>query len=520
MRPGMTISKAQRFCLVAAALAAALIYGRGLDVSPIYLTHDEVIYARNAYSIAQTGRDLSGRLLPISIPVTGTFYATPANIYLTAAFLELLPLSEVTIRLPSVLVGLLGAWLVFLIARRLLGSETFGAIAAAILLMTPAQFIHSRLGTDHLYVVVCVLAWLLVIVASGNTPKPARIAAATAFLGASLYTYIGALITAPVCVALTFGWLVAIGKRDARSYIAALAGFLIPALPFMAWHLAHPGQYANQIRMYALYDSRMLSAAEGARAMAAPTSLAERGAVYWDYFNPSFLFFAGDTGLLNGTRYSGVFLIPMMVLIPIGIAALVVRAGSVRMLVLALFATSPAAAVVVAERYRINRALILLPMAAIVAAAGAEWMWHRRARLWRWALIALLLAMPVQFAAFYHDYFGAYRVRSYAWFEYNLRGGIEEILRRAGPAQTVWISQSLHWADYYWPFYLDRFGRADLKPPTHYLDPERADLSAAGPGTLVLCPVNEERRFLDAGFTRVAAVEEPDRTHSLSVLRR
>ena len=35
---------------------AAAIYAAGLDVSPIYLTHDEVIYARNAYSIATADR--------------------------------------------------------------------------------------------------------------------------------------------------------------------------------------------------------------------------------------------------------------------------------------------------------------------------------------------------------------------------------------------------------------------------------------------------------------------------------
>lgn len=511
----------KRFVLFGAiGIIVALIYGSRLDVSPIYLTHDEVIYARNAYAIANTGRDLSGQLLPISIPVTGTFWATPANIYLTAAFLKVLPLSEVTIRLPSVLVGLLGAWLTFVIARRLLDSERFAAIAAAILLLTPAQFIHSRLGTDHLYVVACVLAWLVVLIADGAAPKPGRIAAATAFLSLSLYTYIGALITAPICVAITIGWLVMVGKRDTRSYAAAVLGFLLPALPFVAWHLAHPGQYANQIRMYALYDSRMLSAAEGARVMAAPTSVAERAAVYWDYFNPSFLFFAGDTGLLNGTRYTGVFLLPMLILIPLGIVALVGRAGSVRMLLLALLAISPAAAVVVAERYRINRALLLLPVAAIIAAAGVEWMWRSRSRIQRFAVIVLLLAMPLQFARFYQDYFGDYRVRSYAWFEYNMRGGMEAIMHRAGPAQPVWISQSLQWADYYWPFYLDRHGRRDLNAATHYFDPARAELGDVRPGSLVLCRANEEQRFLDAGFTRAAAIEEPDHTHSLSVMER
>jgi hypothetical protein len=84
----------------------------------------------------------------------------------------------------------------------------------------------------------------------------------------------------------------------------------------------------------------------------------------------------------------------------------------------------------------------------------------------------------------------------------------------------VWISQSLQWADYYWPFYLDRFGRPELSRQTHYIDAERHDLAGIGAGSLVLCRAGEERRFLDAGFTRVAAIEEPDRTHSLSVLQR
>ena len=500
------------------AVAALAIYATRLDVSPIYLTHDEVIYARNAYSIATSGRDLSGQFLPISIPVTGTFYATPANIYLTAAFLTVLPLSEVTVRLPSVFIGLLCAWLVYLIARRLLGS-IYGLLAASILLLTPAHFIHSRLGTDHLYVVVCVLAWWAVLVRGGTAITAGRMFVASAFLGLSLYTYLGATITAPACVAITCAWLALSGRRDIKVYMAALGGFVILALPFVAWHLTHPGQYAQQIRMYALYDSRALDAAQGARELAAPASLAERAAVYWDYFNPSFLFFAGDTGLLNGTRYTGVFLLPMLILIPAGILVSVMTGGSARWLLLMLLAASPLAAVVVAERYRINRALLMLPAASIVATIAVEELWRRRGRAGRWAAIVLVISMPLQFNAFYRDYFGDYRVRSYPWFEYNLRGGMAEMIHRATPGDDIWISQSLQWADYYWPFYLDVFGRRDLTSRTHYIDPAQARLADIGVG-YVLCRAGEEQRFLDAGFTRVAAILEPDQVHSLSVLKR
>jgi len=512
------VIKRERLMAAALAVAALAIYATRLDVSPIYLTHDEVIYARNAYSIATTGRDLNGQFLPISIPVTGTFYATPANIYLTAAFLKVLPLSEITIRLPSVLVGLLCVWMVYLIARRMLGA-TYGLLASLILLLTPAHFIHSRLGTDHLYVVACVLAWWAVLARDGTNIGPGRMFLASAWLGLSLYTYLGAAITAPACVAITCAWLVMAGRRDARIYLAAVAGFVVLAIPFVAWHLTHPGQYAQQIRMYGLYDSRALDAAQGARKLAAPASVAERGAVYWDYFNPSFLFFAGDTGLLNGTRYTGVFLLPMLILIPVGILASLMAGDSARRLLMMVLAVSPLAAVVVAERYRINRALIMLPVAALLASVAVEALWRRRGLAGRWIAIVLIASLPLQFGGFYRDYFGDYRVRSYPWFEYNMRGGMAEIVLRAGDADEIWISQSLQWADYYWPFYLDVFGRRELGPRTHYLDPAQANLNGIGAG-YALCRAGEEQRFLDAGFTRVVAILEPDQAHSLSVLRR
>ncbi|MEO7158738.1 MAG: glycosyltransferase family 39 protein [Vicinamibacterales bacterium] len=503
---------------VVLAVAALTIYATRLGVSPIYLTHDEVIYARNAYSIATTGRDLNGQFLPISIPVTGTFYATPANIYLTAAFLKVLPLSETTIRLPSVVVGLLCVCLVGLIARRMLGT-TYGLLAALILLLTPAHFIHSRLGTDHLYVVACVLAWWALLAREGKQIQAGRMFVASAFLGLSLYTYLGATITAPACVAITWVWLAMAGRKDPQIYVAAIGGFVFLAIPFVVWHLTHPGQYAQQIRMYALYDSQTLDAAQGARALVAPTSIAERGAVYWDYFNPSFLFFAGDTGLLNGTRYTGVFLLPMLILIPVGILTALIAGGSRRRLLVMLLVASPLAAVVVAERYRINRALIMLPVAAILATVAIEDLWRRRGRVGRWVAIVLVAGLPLQFGGFYRDYFGDYRVRSYPWFEYNLRGGMAEIIHRADDADQIWISDRLQWADYYWPFYLDMSGRRELASRTHYLDPSQARLSDIGPG-YVLCRASEEQRFLDAGFTRVTAVLEPDQTHSLTVLRR
>ena len=304
-----------------------------------------------------------------------------------------------------------------------------------------------------------------------------------------------------------------------KIYVAAFAGFVVLAIPFVAWHLTHPGQYAQQIRMYALYDSRALDAAQGARELAAPASLAERAAVYWDYFNPSFLFFAGDTGLLNGTRYTGVFLLPMLILIPAGILVSVMTGGSARWLLLMLLAASPLAAVVVAERYRINRALLMLPAASIIATVAVEEFGAAADGPDDGPRSCLVVSMPLQFDCVLSRLFR------------RLPGALVSVVRvqpprRDGgdhppraPATTSGFHKSLQWADYYWPFYLDVFGRRELGPRTHYIDPAQARLADIGVG-YVLCRAGEEQRFLDAGFTRVAAILEPDQVHSLSVLKR
>ena len=254
----------------------AWIYATGLDLSPAYLVHDEVVYALNANAIGATGRDLSGHFLPISIYVSGTFFATPVNIYVTALFLRLFHVSEVMIRLPTVMMALANVALVFLIARRLFAGLGLPMLAAAILALTPAHFINGRLGTDHMYLVTVTLAWALCLVNGGEALSVRRLFAAGIILGAGIYTYLGALITMPACLLITWAAVWRQGQRSKHLFLAPVAGFALMLLPFVTWHLAHPAQYAGQVRMYSLYDSSALNPVEGARQLMSTASLSIR----------------------------------------------------------------------------------------------------------------------------------------------------------------------------------------------------------------------------------------------------
>lgn len=498
---------------MAAALFGLLawVYGAGLDRSPAYLVHDEVVYAINANAISSTLRDINGQFLPISIHVSGGFFATPVNIYLTALFLKFLPLTEITTRLPSVIIGLVNIVLLYGVGRRLFARVWLAVVAAGVLALTPAHFIHSRLGTDHEYAVTAVLAWALCL-AGREVLSIRRLVVAGAILGAGVYTYLGALITMPACVAITWIILWRQGARRWVPFAAVAAGFVVMLLPFIAWHLSHPSQYLNQMRMYSL----------GEPAPEHPVALADRVAAYWNYFNPSFLFFAGDTSLINGTRFTGVFLLPVLILVATGLVRLFRTARSSSTLLVALcLLTSPLAAALVGEPYRINRALMLLPFVAIVAAMGVDVLWATRRRWCRVTALLLLAAMPLQFAGFYRDYFGDYRVRSAKWLEYNIGGGLEEIIRRqpAGSA-PVHIADNIQWAPYYWQFYLAKHGRQDLARGTVFVDVQSLDIATVPVGSLLLCRIKDDGALLAAGMIRLATIPEPDGVPWFTVLRR
>src|SRR5688572_33002606 len=96
------------FITVAIVLGGAVLYTTSLGNVPPYLIHDEAQGALQAHAIATTGRDLSGRLLPMYF--TEPEFPPgrdPALIYVTALGLKVLPFTEAGARTPTALVAVL-----------------------------------------------------------------------------------------------------------------------------------------------------------------------------------------------------------------------------------------------------------------------------------------------------------------------------------------------------------------------------------------------------------------------------
>lgn len=508
--------RATLLLVAAVTTAAALLYTSRLSHSPAYLMHDEMQFALQSISIATSGRDLSGRLLPVFF-TEPEFPAgrDPAVIYLTAAVLTGLPISEANVRLPVALLGVLNILLMFLLARRLFGSDWMALVAAGLIALTPLHFIRSRLLLSPQTSIPIILAWLLCLVALSDRATLRRLATAAACLAMGVYTYLACVVMMPIYWVMT-AWIGL--KKLGPSAVTTLAvAFAVPLVPMAIWYGTHPERMSQVVGAYELGHS---VAATGATVGAGLASARKALGLYWSFFSPEYLFLLGDSSLINSTRHTGLFPVSFALLIPFGIWHLATRRRELDLVVLAGLVTAPVAAVA-SGAIEMNRVLFVIPFGALVAAYGVEWLITAARRARTIVALVLVAAVPLQFAAFYGDYMGRYRVAAGPAFGGNTRELFMTAIARAetGDARPVYVNTAIPHAGRYWRFYALAGGRPDVIDRFHTYGQQLPSPTPAGallacaladPGCAELMPGAQ-------GWQPVHVVSELDGTRSFAL---
>ena len=516
-------------------LTTIALYATRLNVAPIYLMHDEVNFALQAQSVAATGRDTNGRLLPLYFSETG-FEAgrDPIVIYATAAMLAMRPLSESAVRMPTALVGVLSVLLMFLLARRLFGSDAIGLAAAVTLALTPAHFINSRLVLSIVYPVPFILGWLLCLSSFAEREDRRQLQVAAFVLGVGVYSYLASALMMPLYLLLTL-WFIReralrlerprlrrtlprSGQAGGRWMWHAVAAFALALLPLVLWQIAHPNRYADLVSAYRLYD-----APDGSASLFSASGLSQRISVLWRSFSPDYLFISGDSRMTNSTRQAGLFPIAFAVLVPLGIWEIARgRGGPLGKVILAGFITAPLASVV-SGRLEINRVLFIIPFGVLTAGYGLQCLFRGSSARTRWLATALIAAVPLQFAFFHADYLGSYRESSGIWFGGDVRGAVEQALARAEAQPAAVYLNARTPVERYWRFYALAHRRADLVDAPIYYDAEQLDITAPPAGAVIVCESGlRVCNLLGASpaWRRLRAFAEADGTPTFEVFER
>ena len=384
---------------------------------PVSLYWDEAAIGLDARSLLATGKDLNGQSWLQPIFISYGDYKAPVYIWLTTLLGKFLSVSELTVRLPSLLASLGVAWLLF---------KWLGPFVAISFLIMPWSIHFSRIGFEsHLSLFWLVLAVYLVI------SKKLIFASLAVILG--IYTYVSLRFLAPSLFIITF---LLYSRTKITQFIlgSALIGISLIIM------VKSPDYAASQ--QYRLSNNNLITSAERK-----PAKLKQFVTNYSAYFSPQFLLLSGDPNLRHHSGFGGELLLIQGLLFLAGLVALLNYRRKETWLVLSWLFLSPIVAALVNETPHASRAIyMMIPLAWLIGLG-----WSRLKRFW--ALI-IGLFLIVNLSVYLHDYFIHYPARSaLAWINPYKQSALR--FKAAPPTQPVYISDKLYQPELYFAFYLN-----------------------------------------------------------------
>lgn len=480
-------------------LVFAPLYFWGLARVPVHLNQDEMTFAMNGYSIAHSLKDLNGRTLPFYFFGLGAFWFTPVVTYLAALVLRVFPLSEATLRIASVLVGLATIFLLTRIVAKLFENKRIVMVTGVLAATTPLLFIHSRLLLDNLYTVPFVLLWLLALVNK-------KYFWAGLALGVGIHSYHGAKVMMPLYLVASLVYLFISQREKYRKILSMTFAFLLPVIAFIPWFIKHPGTLTSQVS----YASRF-----GGGLQINPLAFATR---FVSYFNPNILFSVGDSSLIHSTGTVGALLFPMAFFLVFGVMQIIAREKEeLSKLILFGLLTFPVASAIVDQPQRISRSLVVIPFAVLVAAYGVKFLLFQKDKIFKLLLSALMVISVLQFAVFLDDYFGNYRARSWFWFNGDVVGAYQKAITIADRenADRIYIDSNIYFAQNYFDFVETKLG-VDLATKRKFFDSHSQDFNEFDPGSVIVT----NKMVETTNFKIVDSTVEPDSSTSFYIYLR
>ncbi|POF28747.1 glycosyltransferase family 39 protein [Roseibium marinum] len=151
--------------------------------------------------------------------------------------------SESALRLPSVILGILAVWLIYLAGRSLAGDASggryIGLLAAALLAVSPFHIWYSTEARMYALLAACGLAFLLSVLKVLDRPSIGWFAllslSGAAFLYSHIYALLGFATVGLVCAIYALGDTLRAGRVSASPATIACLGMGVSALAFLPW---------------------------------------------------------------------------------------------------------------------------------------------------------------------------------------------------------------------------------------------------------------------------------------------
>ncbi len=469
---------------------AALLRLWGISTNPPSLSWDEVSIGYNAYTILNYGMDEHGVRMPIGAFAAYGDYKPALPIYVTVPFVALFGLSELAVRLPSVLFGIATVFLIYFLVKELLKNEgqktisTVPLLSAALLAISPWHIMLSRVGFEANIATFFILLGVYLIVAARRNAGLWMYA----FLPfvAGMYTFNSARFAGPLIGlgALVFSWKsLRSAKMLAVRGMVIAAIVLVPLLP----HLVSARAKLRFEEVSIFTDLRVVLSSNARRVIDGNTwwsAIVHNRRIgfgreylvhFFDNIEPRFLFINGDGNPKFSIQDSGQLLLVTAPFVAYGWFMLFAQVPAVGGLLLWWLIASIAPAAVARETPHALRIENGLPVWMIVTAYGAiaaiMGILIRKFRLL--LTVFYLLLLVANFGYFWHNYMNHYPAEYSGEWQYGYREAIQFAESQKDSYDTIVLTESIGRPYMYALFY----GKYDL---SFFLKTKDASFDAAG----------------------------------------
>ncbi len=349
--------------------------------APQILNQDEAAILLNARLIAEAGLDEWGVAWPLTFRSFGDF-KLPGYIYLVAGLGKIIGFTNLTVRLPSLVAGVVLLWLVWRVAAKLTNSPVVGLAAALLLAVSPWSWHYGTLGYEAHLGLVWWLGALWLILTSRRWPAYVL---GGLILTLALFTYNAPLILLPILVVAVVCQDWGRWRLFGAKLVVIVAAGLIDSWLTLPATLQKGGiaifQDPTLLDAYPLYRASWFGLVQTWLGNKYVYFIGIAISHWWQHFSWQFLVMQGGNNPWHTIPQTGhlVFLLPLLLAIGLGTTgrrlylALVQRRWWVvrrEVILLVLFIGSLAPAAITADAPHATRSLFFFVMATVLGARG------------------------------------------------------------------------------------------------------------------------------------------------------
>ncbi len=429
-----------------------------LESVPPGLFGDEVDVGYQAYSLLETGKDLTGRFMPFYLKSLSEF-RTPLYIYSAVPFIAIFGLNEWGVRLPAVFWGISSIIGIFLLGKKLFNTRV-GLIAMFLMSLSPWHLQYSRASFEVTmllsFIIFGVYFFLLGI------GKNRYFIHSVILLVSSIYIYSTAVVFIPVLIILllVIFWR-EVQKTGVRIMFAVILTAAILLLPVLISMIT--GEAKERFSAISIFQDNVLTdkinLARKGQEFFNPNGISEKISPkveiifynkpmifaqvfitnYFKSLSPSFLFSEGDINFRQGIHEMGALYYFESILIILGMFIIVRGDWKKSAFIFGWLILAPVPASLTYQGgFHATRLFIMLPPLVMLSAIGGNWILENK-KIFIVRLLALIVAVLFIFnITFYlYRYYIHYGPESWRWWHVGFKEAMQYIKSEEGNYNKV-----------------------------------------------------------------------------------